>query len=160
MTVRRILLWATAAIGAYVGLWAAAFPASFYDAFPGFGRIWIAVDGPYNEHLIRDVGSLYLALSAATVFAAFARTLTAARAMGVAWVVFGVPHLIYHASHFAGMPPIDVIGNIVGLGGSLLLGAALLLPGPRSSRPDAGAPGIRTIEARAARGRRAEQESS
>jgi hypothetical protein len=160
MTLRRIILGATAAIGLFVGLWAAALPASFYRAFPGFGRVWIAVDGPYNEHLIRDVGSLYLALAAASIVAAFARTPSAARAVGAAWVVFGVPHLVYHAAHFAGMAPLDVAGNIIGLGGSLLLGAVLLLPGRRRTRPDAGAPGIRNIEARSAPRHRAEQESS
>ena len=38
-------------------------PKSFYEDFPGAGRVWVAVDGPYNEHLVRDVGSLNLALA-------------------------------------------------------------------------------------------------
>ena len=131
MTVRRVLLWATAGVGSFVGLWAAAWPASFYDSFPGLGRVWIAVDGPYNEHLIRDVGALYLALAAASIAAAFSRWPDAGRVVGVAWAVFGILHLLYHASHFTGMLPIDVVGNIAGLGASLLLGALLMLPGPR-----------------------------
>lgn len=49
--------------GLSVGVWATLFPRSFYDSFPGFHRIWVGVDGPYNEHLARDVGSLYLALT-------------------------------------------------------------------------------------------------
>ena len=135
MTARRILLWITAAIGAFVGLWAAAWPGSFYDSFPGLGRVWISVDGPYNEHLIRDVGALYLALAAASVAATFSRGPDAGRVVGVAWAVFGIPHFIYHATQFAGMPLIDVIGNIVSLGGSLLLGIVLMLPGPRHAAP-------------------------
>ncbi|HWK76371.1 hypothetical protein [Microbacterium sp.] len=135
MTIRRILLGVTAAIGAFVGLWAAAWPASFYDAFPGLGRVWIAVDGPFNEHLIRDVGALYLALAAASAAAAFTRGPEAGQVVGVAWTVFGLPHLIYHATQFGGMPFIDVIGNIIGLGGSLLLGIVLMLPGPRAAHP-------------------------
>lgn len=71
MTIRRVILWLTAAIGAFVGVWAAGFPQSFYDSFPGFGFVWISVDGPFNEHLIRDVGSLYLALAAASAAATF-----------------------------------------------------------------------------------------
>ena len=58
---------------------------------PRAGSIWISVDGPYNEHLIRDVGSLYLALSAASVAATFSRTADAGRVVGVAWAVFGLP---------------------------------------------------------------------
>ena len=90
----------TAALGLYVGAWAATLPQSFYDWFPGLGLIWISVDGPYNEHLIRDVGSLYLALSAASVAATFSRTADAGRVVGVAWAVFGLPHFAYHAAHF------------------------------------------------------------
>lgn len=129
--VRRILLWATAAIGVFVGAWAAAWPSTFYTSFPGLGRVWIAVDRPYNEHLIRDVGALYLALAAASIAASCTRGPQAGRVVGVAWTVFGVPHLIYHASQFGGMPLIDVLGNVVGLGGSLLLGILLMLPAPR-----------------------------
>ena len=130
MTLRPLLLWVTAAIGAYVGLWASFWPASFYDRFPGLGRIWIAVDGPFNEHLIRDVGGLYLGLAVASAAATLSRSPDAGRVIGVAWVVFGLPHLIYHASQFGQMSLVDAIGNAITLGGSLVLGIALLLPGP------------------------------
>ena len=70
---RRILLWILNAIGAFVGVWALVFPREFYDSFPGLGFGAWATDGPFNEHLIRDVGALYLALVAAGVFAAFGR---------------------------------------------------------------------------------------
>ena len=134
MNMRRVILGVTAALGLYVGVWAATSPQSFYDSFPGVGFVWISVDGPYNEHLIRDVGSLYLALSAAAIAATFSRTPDAGRVVGVAWAVFGVPHFAYHAAHFAPLPTIDVVGNIVSLGASLLLGVVLMLPGPRSAR--------------------------
>ena len=64
-TFRRVILWILNALGAFVGVWALIAPQSFYDAFPsiGFGA-WVGVDGPFNEHLIRDVGALYLALVA------------------------------------------------------------------------------------------------
>jgi hypothetical protein len=130
MTVRRLLLWVTAAIGAYVGLWASFWPASFYDSFPGLGRIWVAVDGPFNEHLIRDVGGLYLGLAVASAAATFSSSPDAGRVIGVAWVVFGLPHLIYHASQFGQMSLVDAVGNAITLGGSLILGIVLLLPGP------------------------------
>ncbi len=59
------VLLAVIAIGyAGVGAWAALAPRSFYDDFPGGGRHWVAVDGPFNEHLVRDVGTLNLALAA------------------------------------------------------------------------------------------------
>lgn len=45
-----------------VGAWAAAAPRSFFSSFPLPGHHWVAPLGPYNEHLTRDVGGLYLAL--------------------------------------------------------------------------------------------------
>lgn len=125
---RRIVLSITAALGLFVGVWAAAFPHGFYSSFPGLGLIWVAVDGPFNEHLIRDVGGLYLAISAATVWAIFSREHSATRAVGIAWVVFGVLHFSYHASHLHGMSPANAVGELIGLGTSLVLGVMLVLP--------------------------------
>ncbi|MGW2094408.1 hypothetical protein [Promicromonospora sukumoe] len=124
---RRVLLLATVAIGAYVGVWAAFFPESFYVSFPGFGLHWIDVDGPYNEHLIRDVGSLYLALGAGSLAAALSRSALPGRVLGLVWTVFGVLHLVYHLAHLHGSV-LDVVGNVVSLGGSALLGILLMLP--------------------------------
>ena len=64
----RLLLWLMAFCSLGVGLQALFTPRSFYDDFP-FGRGWVAMDGPYNEHLVRDVGSLNLAI-VVLVFAA------------------------------------------------------------------------------------------
>ena len=127
-TARRIILWITAAIGAIVGLWAAFLPSEFYDSFPGLGRVWIAVDGPFNEHLIRDVGSLYLALAAASSYAALAAGVQASRAVGIAWIVFSVPHLLYHVQHFAGFAPFDVVAQVIALSSTIILGIPLVLP--------------------------------
>ncbi|WP_349899359.1 hypothetical protein [Parafrigoribacterium soli] len=128
LLLRRIVLVITAALGAFVGVWAAAFPASFYTEFPGFGFIWVAVDGAFNEHLIRDVGGLYLAIAAATIWATFSSEQAASRAVGLAWTVFGVLHFSYHATHLSALSPADVAGELISLGTSLLLGVLLLLP--------------------------------
>jgi hypothetical protein len=126
-TYRRILLAATAILGAYVGIWAAFFLESFYDAFPGFGLTWISADGPFNEHLIRDVGGLYLGLAAASAAAIFARTAAPGRVVGLGWAVFGAIHYGYHLLHLEGSA-VDVVGNVVSLGISLALGVLLALP--------------------------------
>lgn len=127
-TARRVILWITAAIGAFVGLWAAFLPTEFYDSFPGLGRVWVGVDGPFNEHLIRDVGALYLALAAASVYAALASGIQASRAVGIAWIVFSVPHLLYHVQHFAGFEPFDVVAQVITLSSTIILGIPLVLP--------------------------------
>jgi len=102
MTARRIVriaLAILALVGIQVGLWAAFAPRSFYDDFPGSGRVWVAVDGPYNEHLVRDVGALNLALAVVAVVAFVTLSRAAVIAAGGAWLAYGVPHLVYHLRH-------------------------------------------------------------
>src|SRR3712207_2072212 len=50
-----LLLLASAPL--VVGMWALLVPHSFYDDFPLPGRNWVSTLGPYNEHLVRDVGA-------------------------------------------------------------------------------------------------------
>lgn len=146
LVLRRVLLWATALIGAYVGGWAALDPRGFYDSFPGFGLIWVSIDGPWNEHLVRDVGTLYLGLAAATAFAAAQRSeapaVVASRVIGLAWIVFSIPHLAYHALHLGGLGVVDVVVQMVSLSSTVVLGGLLLLgppgrhPSTEVARPD------------------------
>ena len=75
-------------------LQAAFFPRSFFDDFP-FGRGWVAAEGgTYDEHLVRDVGVLFLALIIVTVWSAW--TGNGVVAVAIAWLVQGVLHLWYH----------------------------------------------------------------
>ncbi len=135
--IRRFLLLASSAVGSFVGLWAAAAPRSFYDSFPGLGHIWVAVDGPYNEHLIRDVGALYLALVAAGLVAAWVRdphaSLVCGRAVGAAWIVFSLPHLLYHSTHLHGFSAGEAVLVILALLVNIVLAIPLLI-GDRSTR--------------------------
>lgn len=127
---RRIILWLLAALGGFVGGWALFAPRAFYDAFPFpavFGA-WVSGDGPFNEHLIRDVGALYLALAAASAVAALMRRADASVVVGIAWLVFSVPHLVYHLGHLAHLAPIDAIGQPISLALSLVLAIPLCVP--------------------------------
>ncbi len=95
----RVLLGILTAGATTVGAWAAFTPRSFYDDFPGLGQIWVAVDGPYNEHLVRDVGALNLALAVLSVCALVTLARSTIVAAGLAWLAYGLPHVIYHARH-------------------------------------------------------------
>ena len=132
--IRRIVLVLTALVGLLVGLWAAVLPHSFYDSFPGFGLMWVSVDGPFNEHLIRDVGALYLALAAGGIVAALASSGAATRVIAVAWIVFSAPHLLYHSLHLGGLAPLDAIAQPIALALTLVLPIPLLFTG-RDPRP-------------------------
>ena len=116
-TVLRIGLAVLALPALMVGIWAAVFPRSFYDDFPGLGRMWVAPDGPYNEHLVRDVGELNLALVVVTAVALVALTPILVRAVLAAWLVYSVPHLVYHLRH---MSPFST-DDQVSIGASLAL---------------------------------------
>jgi len=117
-----------AASAAYVGGWAAWAPHSFYDSFPGLGRRWVSVLGPYDEHLVRDVGGLYLALMTISVWATLRPMAETFRLVGLAWEVFSVPHLAFHAAHLNMYEVGDLVGNVVALGGTVALAAVLLVP--------------------------------
>jgi len=116
---------------AEVGLWASIAPRSFYRSFPGGGRHWVSVLGPYNEHLVRDVGGLYLSLLAISVWAVVRLQPEIMRLAGVAWLVFSLPHLAFHAAHLGPFGLADQVGIMVTLGGTVVLAMVLLLPGTR-----------------------------
>ena len=78
----RVALGLLAVSSLVVGVWAGFFPQSFYDSFPGLGRHWVRVDGPYNEHLVRDVGTLNLGLAALAATAAWRPTVVLVRVRG------------------------------------------------------------------------------
>jgi heme/copper-type cytochrome/quinol oxidase subunit 4 len=120
--------------GLLIGAWAAASPRSFYDDFPGGGRAWVAADGPYNEHLVRDFGDLNLALAAVTVVAlvAFTRWVVLAAALG--WIVYQTPHLIYHLRHLDLYDTSDKVANVTALVLALILPIVVLF-GVRRLRP-------------------------
>jgi hypothetical protein len=124
---RRILLAIALLLALDAGVWAAFLPRSFYDAFPGFGLRFVAIDGPYNEHLIRDVGAFYLALGVVTAIAVVARTALPGRLAGVGWAVFGVLHFGYHVTHPEGSGA-DFAAEMVALVVSAGLGIVLALP--------------------------------
>lgn len=124
---RRSVLALTVVVGLYVGVWAQFFPHAFYEGFPGFGLRWISIDGAENEHLIRDVGGLYLALTAISIAGFFSKTAVIGGVAGLGWTVFGVLHFAYHISHLTGTV-LDMIGTLLSLAISAILGILLLLP--------------------------------
>lgn len=133
-TVLRIILLALAVPTVVVGVWAEFFPRSFYDDFPGTGRGWVSVDGPFNEHLVRDVGGLNLALGVVLTVAAVTLGSVMVRTAAVAALAFDVPHFVYHLFNLDSLATTsDKVGNVVTLGGAVALSLAALLLAQRSS---------------------------
>lgn len=130
-TARRIGLLVLAVQGLVVGAWALVWPQSFYDDFPGLGRHWVSVAGPFNEHLVTDVGAFYLALSATAVLALAWGDVRTCRLAGVAWAVFSTPHLYFHARNLDGLTSGDKVAELGSLAATLVLAVWLALP-PRT----------------------------
>ena len=95
------------------GLQAAFAPRSFFDEFP-LGRGWISAgEAAYDEHLVRDVGALFLAMIVVTLWSAWRRE--AMLGVAIAWLVQGVLHLAYHVGHLEGLADADKVGLVVSL---------------------------------------------
>jgi nucleoside-diphosphate-sugar epimerase len=123
----RPVLVVLAASALQLGLWAALAPTSFYEDFPGFGRTWVAVDGPYNEHLVRDFGQLNLAMAALLIAALLRPERYLVRVAALASLLFAVPHLLYHATHLDVYDTSDQVANMVLLPVAVVLPAILVL---------------------------------
>jgi hypothetical protein len=95
--VARVGLVILAVQGLGTGLWSTIDPRGFYDDFPGLGMSWVAPDGPYNEHLMRDYGALNLALGVLALCAAIWLTRALVAGAAIAWIVYSIPHIAYHA---------------------------------------------------------------
>jgi hypothetical protein len=119
-----------------IGVWAAFFPRSFYDDFPGLGRMWVAPDGPYNEHLVRDVGELNLALAVVTAVAAVTLGHVLVRAVLAGWIVYSVPHLVYHLRNMEPFASDDQVSIAASLAFVPILAVVLLVMDVRAPQPE------------------------
>jgi hypothetical protein len=128
-TLHRALLGLLAATGVVVGGWAYAAPRHWYDTFPGMGLSWLPQLGPYNEHFVKDVGAMYLALALLSVFAAVHLTnTTLLRVTAGAWTVFNLLHFIFHMQMLHMYDPRDQILNAIALSAVLVASVVLFLP--------------------------------
>ena len=122
---------------ALIGLTATFAPRTFYDDFP-FVAHWVDLLPPYNEHLVTDVGGLYLGYALLFAWAAWTLERTLLRAVCSAWLLTASLHLFFHAGHLDGFGTGDAVAEIATL-------ALLLVPPPLALW--AAAPGSRRPEA-------------
>jgi hypothetical protein len=111
------------------GLWATAAPSSFYRSFPGTGH-WVAALPPYNEHLVRDVGQLALALGIVTVGALVMRRRSVIRLVGAAWLVEALPHFLFHVLNRQGLGSAQLTASLTGLAFTVVLAVGCVVAPP------------------------------
>jgi hypothetical protein len=105
-----------------IGFTATVLPRTFYDDFP-FVAHWVELLPPYNEHLVTDVGGLYLGFAVLFAWAAWTLERTLVQAVCAAWLLTAALHLFFHAGHLEGFGSADAIAEIATL-------ALLLVPPP------------------------------
>ncbi|MDQ1605622.1 MAG: hypothetical protein QOE01_3470 [Actinomycetota bacterium] len=123
----RLGVLVLAASAAFPGVWALFWPHSFFADFPGLGQHWVAQIPPYNEHLVRDVGSFYVGFAALMGIAALTGDKRVIRISLFTWLVFSIPHLVWHSQNMTGSGGIARWGSVVALGSGVVLALLLLL---------------------------------
>ena len=104
-----------------IGGWALLAPTHFFTTFPAAGHAWVALLPPYNEHLVRDVGALSLALAVVLAGATVTADRRLIRVAAVAFAVYTVPHTLFHGSHLHGFTLSDGVAQMSGFVLQLLL---------------------------------------
>ena len=130
----RIALIYLVLTGVAVGAWAYGFPDGFYRAFPGIGRSWVSMDGPYNQHLVQDAGAAYLMMAALSGLGLARPAIATPAAVGFATLVFNGLHLAYHTTHLGMFGMADRALNVVALGSAVVASAWLMTPQARVHR--------------------------
>ena len=86
-----------------IGVHALFFPEYFYNQFL-FGRGWVQMLPPYNEHITRDLGALYLGFSVILGYAVWKLSKDLVNGAILGFVAATVPHMIFHIVHAEDAP--------------------------------------------------------
>ena len=143
-----VATWVRAALvalglpNAAAGLWAVAAPESWYDSFPGWDPRLVAAEPPYNAHLVTDAGAGLLASGFVLIAAAWLGDRRSVRFGIVAFLVFAVPHTLWHAANESpGLTSGEDLRNVGTLVFSVVAAVILLVASGRAPRtPAAAAP--------------------
>lgn len=116
----RVCLGVLALSALSIGLPATFAPETFYTDYPFFTAL-ISLLPPYNEHLITDIGGLYLGFGIIFGWA----TVTPSRQLVIplcsAWIVAQTLHFAFHIEHLTGFTTTEAVLQQVGLGVYIML---------------------------------------
>jgi hypothetical protein len=97
-----------------VGAPALLVPEGFFDEFP-FVAEWVRLLGVYNEHLVTDVGGLYMGFAALFLWAAYRPSPELAVPLCVAWTFVATAHLVFHLIRLDGFNAGDAVAQSLSL---------------------------------------------
>ncbi|TWR24371.1 hypothetical protein FPZ43_18240 [Mucilaginibacter pallidiroseus] len=123
----KFLLYYLFITNVLIGIWALFFAYSFYENFPGFGFHWISIFGPYNDHLVRDVGAYFIAMGSLPMYAIIKPEENRIQVAAYVSLIFGIPHLVYHLMMMGMFPTLaDKIVGVTSLSLPVLFPAIIL----------------------------------
>ena len=103
-----------------IGLPASFAPETFYTDYPFFTAL-VQLLPPYNEHLITDIGGLYLGFGVMFLWAMFQPSRQLIIPLCTAWIVAQALHFAFHISHLTGFTTTDAVAQQIGLAVYLVL---------------------------------------
>ena len=110
-----------------IGVHALFFPWYFYNHFL-FGRGWVKMLPPYNEHITRDLGALYIGFFVVLGYAVLKLSKDLVNGAILGFVAATIPHMIFHIVHADDAPLlIDRILQVGLLAITVMFGAGLML---------------------------------
>jgi len=128
----RAGMWFLTFVELAVGLVATLAPRAFYDYVP-----WVDLAPPFSEHLMRDYGAMNLALGLVTAVAAITMERVMVRTALAAYLLFAVPHLLFHVTHHHHYTTSQAVIETTALAVAVLLPLALLVLSWRSRDTEA-----------------------
>jgi hypothetical protein len=120
--VLRAGVWFLTFVEIVVGLVATLAPRAFYDYVP-----WVDLIPPFSEHLMRDYGAMNLSLALVFVVAAITMERRMVRIALAAYLLFAIPHLIFHLTHLEHFTTGAAVRQTILLTLAVLLPAGLLI---------------------------------
>jgi hypothetical protein len=130
--VLRAGVWFLTVVEIVVGLVATLAPRAFYDYVP-----WVDLIPPFSEHLMRDYGAMNLSLALVFVVAAITKERRMVRIALGAYLLFAIPHLIFHLTHLEHFTMAAAVWQTIVLTVAVLLPAGLLILTAWRPRPAA-----------------------
>jgi len=109
-----------------LGAWALISPSGWFETFPGGGQHWLPAYGPFDEHLVTDVGATFLAIGLLMLLAAYFLERHVVQIALVAYLAYDIPHFIFHLGNDGVLSSGAQVANGIALGLSVASGVALL----------------------------------
>jgi hypothetical protein len=111
----RICLGVLALSALSIGLPASFSPETFYTDYPFYTAL-VKLLPPYNEHLITDVGGLYLGFALMLIWATVKPSKQLVVPLCWGWIVAQALHFAFHIGHLTGFTTSQAVGQTIGLG--------------------------------------------